>query len=97
MAKNGYRVFDSDTHVGPDQNIIDTYLSQPEKDKLGSWAEFRSTSSRGHSHYTRGSRSYRRRLGLARPDESIGSQYFAGFTGPQTSRKPARNVESDIK
>ena len=26
MAKNGYRIFDSDTHVGPSMDILEPYL-----------------------------------------------------------------------
>ena len=97
MAKNGYKVFDSDTHVGPDQDIIDRYAGQAAKDKLKDWAEFRVKSSRGHTHYTRGARSYRRRLGLAKPEETMSKEYFAGFTGPDTTRKPGLNLDADVK
>ncbi len=97
MAKNGYKVFDSDTHVGPDQDIIDRYAGQAAKDKLKEWAEFRVKSSRGHTHYTRGARSYRRRLGLAKPEASMSKGYFAGFTGPDTTRKPGLNLDADVK
>ena len=28
MARDGYRIFDSDTHVGPDAAILEPYLSR---------------------------------------------------------------------
>ena len=34
MARDGYRIFDSDTHVGPDAAILSAYLSASEKDRL---------------------------------------------------------------
>ena len=34
MARDGYWIFDSDTHVGPDAAILSTYLSAAEKSRL---------------------------------------------------------------
>jgi len=34
MARDGYRIFDSDTHVGPDAAILSQYLSAAEKQRL---------------------------------------------------------------
>jgi hypothetical protein len=31
MARDGYRIFDSDTHVGPDARILAGYLGEVEK------------------------------------------------------------------
>ena len=42
MAKDGYKIFDSDTHVGPTMNVIDEFLSDVERKKLDGWAEFKS-------------------------------------------------------
>ena len=33
MARDGYRIFDSDTHVGPDAGILSAYLSTVAKDQ----------------------------------------------------------------
>ena len=35
MAKNGYRIFDSDTHVGPFMEVLEKYLAEVEKTRLG--------------------------------------------------------------
>ena len=67
MARDGYRIFDSDTHVGPDAAILDRYLSQAEKDRLAGWEEYRATGRNGHVTYTKGQRRYRRKLGAANP------------------------------
>jgi hypothetical protein len=32
MAADGYRIFDSDTHVGPDARVLAGYLSEAEKE-----------------------------------------------------------------
>ena len=80
MARDGYRIFDSDTHVGPDARILAGYLSSAEKDRLSGWEAYKSRDRSGHETYTKGQRRYRRRLGTAEPDETP-SGYMAGFTG----------------
>ena len=37
MARDGFRIFDSDTHVGPSMNILDHYLAAAEKARLADW------------------------------------------------------------
>src|ERR1700730_7223169 len=80
MARDGFRIFDSDTHVGPDARILARYLSEAEKDRLREWEKFKSVDRNGRETYTRGQRRYRRRLGMAEPDEAPAG-YMAGFTG----------------
>ena len=80
MARDGYRIFDSDTHVGPDARILAGYLSSVEKDRLSGWEAYKSQDRSGHETYTKGQRRYRRRLGTAEPDDAP-SGYMAGFTG----------------
>src|SRR5215472_16888990 len=70
MARNGYRIFDSDTHVGPDARILAGYLSAAERDRLRSWEAYKSTDRHGRESYTKGQRRYRRRLGAAEADEA---------------------------
>jgi predicted TIM-barrel fold metal-dependent hydrolase len=94
MAENGYRIFDSDTHVGPDAAILERYLSQVEKDRLAGWERYRATGRNGHVTYTRGQRRYRRKLGAATPDETPGG-YMAGFTGVARERQPSPLVDAD--
>ena len=72
MARNGYRIFDSDTHVGPVMDVLDKHLAAAEKAKLPAWEEFKSANKRGNITYTRGQRRYRRRLGAAKPEEMAG-------------------------
>jgi hypothetical protein len=70
MARDGYRIFDSDTHVGPDAGILASYLSEAEKERLRSWEVYKSQDRSGHVTYTKGQRRYSRRLGTAEPDET---------------------------
>jgi uncharacterized protein len=94
MARDGYRIFDSDTHVGPDAAILRGYLSAGEKDRLRGWEAFKATARNGHETYTRGQRQYRRRLGDAAP-EAAPSGYMAGFTGVERARQPSPLVDAD--
>jgi uncharacterized protein len=90
MAKNGFKIFDSDTHVGPAANILERYLTESEKQKLKVYEPYRSTHQRtGHVTYTRGIREYRRRLGSLEAETK----------GPRPSRtrigEPSLRVDDD--
>ena len=94
MARDGYRIFDSDTHVGPDARILAAYLSEAERDQLRGWEAYKSTDRHGRETYTKGQRRYRRRLGMAIADEAPGG-YMAGFTGVKRMRNPSPDVDAD--
>lgn len=94
MARDGYRIFDSDTHVGPDAAILENYLSRAEKDRLAGWERFRASDRHGRVTYTKGQRRYRRKLGAATPADSPGG-YMAGFTGVARERDPSPRVDAD--
>src|SRR5580700_1895738 len=94
MARDGYRIFDSDTHVGPDARILAGYLSAAETDRLRGWEEYKSRDRSGRETYTRGQRRYRRRLGLAEP-AAAPAGYMAGFTGVKRTRQPSPLVDAD--
>jgi predicted TIM-barrel fold metal-dependent hydrolase len=97
MARNGYKIFDSDTHVGPAADILAKYLTSQEQSTLTSWDAYKSVNRRtGHVTYTRGTRSYRRRLGLAEAETSASSAgYMAGFTGAHKGKDPSPLVDAD--
>lgn len=93
MARNGFKIFDSDTHVGPFVDILDPYLTEAEKGSLADWEEYKAAHKRtGHITYTKGARSYRRRLGTAKAEETPGA-YMADFTGAH--RKPPSLLVDD--
>jgi len=93
MARNGYRIFDSDTHVGPYMDVLERYLSGDEKAKLAGWEQFKSKS-KGHTVYTKGQRRYLRKLGTAQADTDKGG-YMAGFTGAKRVREPSERGDDD--
>ena len=94
MARDGHRIFDSDTHVGPDARILAGYLSQSEKERLAAWEPYRSIGRNGQVTYTRGQRHYLRRLGAANAEDNPGG-YMAGFTGVMRERDPSPRVDAD--
>lgn len=80
MTKNGFRIFDADTHVGPAVNVIDHHLSESEKRRLDSWEEFKWVDARnGNVEYTRYRLNYMRPLGSAEympaPDQGRASRF----------------------
>src|SRR5438270_7567627 len=93
MARDGYRIFDSDTHVGPYMDVLQKYLSDGEKAKLADW-EAHKSKSRGHPVYTRGQRRYLRKLGAAAAESDKGG-YMAGFTGAKREREPSLMGDHD--
>ena len=94
MARDGYRIFDSDTHVGPDARVLAGYLSEAERERLRSWETYKAADRHGRETYTKGQRRYRRRLGMATPNEAPGG-YMAGFTGVKRTREPSPLVDAD--
>jgi len=94
MARNGYRIFDSDTHVGPYAEVLEKYLSAPEKTRLAGWERYKAVDKHGRQTYNKGQRIYRRRLGDAKADQAPAG-YMAGFTGVKRERDVARNGDHD--
>jgi predicted TIM-barrel fold metal-dependent hydrolase len=97
MARNGYKIFDADTHVGPAADILLRYLTSQEQARLTAWEPYKAVNARTrHVTYTRGVRSYRRRLGDAEADTSAASsRYMAGFTGAHKGKDPSPLVDAD--
>src|SRR3989440_369290 len=93
MARNGYRIFDSDTHVGPYMDVLERYLSSAEKAKLADWEPHRAKS-KGFPVYTKGQRRYLRKLGTAQAEPDQGG-YMAGFTGAKREREPSALGDHD--
>lgn len=94
MARDGFRIFDSDTHVGPSMNVLDSYLASAEKARLDDWEDWKDVNPRsGRITYTRGGRQYQRRLGSATADPVPG-RYMAAFTGANRAQ-PSPRVDDD--
>ena len=94
MTKNGYRIFDSDTHVGPLMNVLDPFMTDAERGKLAGWSEFKAVNKKGDITYNRGQRRYRRKLGTAKADPNPGG-YMTGFTGVAKKREVSPLVDAD--
>ncbi len=94
MAKDGYKIFDSDTHVGPLMNVLNPFMTDAERSKLDAWSEFRVVNKKGDVTYNRGQRRYRRKLGTAKPDANPGG-YMTGFTGVAKKRAVSPMVDAD--
>ncbi len=94
MAKDGYKIFDSDTHVGPLMNVLDPFMTDAERSKLAAWSEFKVVNKKGDITYNRGQRRYRRKLGTAQPDANPGG-YMTGFTGVAKKRAVSPMVDAD--
>ena len=94
MARDGFKIFDSDTHVGPSMNVLDKYLAAAEQARLADWEKWKDINPRtGRITYTKGGRSYQRRLGTAAADKGP-ARYMAAFTGANRAR-PSPRVDDD--
>jgi predicted TIM-barrel fold metal-dependent hydrolase len=111
MARDGFKIFDADTHVGPTMDVLSSYLSDAENAMLGGWEAYRSVDRYGRVTYTKGVRQYRRRLGEAHADPfpraagdgtPVGSGvpaggYMAGFTGVKREKAVSPHVDRDVR
>src|SRR3954467_13023895 len=91
--RDGFKILDSDTHVGPYMDVLERYLSADEKARLAGWEAFKSKS-KGHPVYTKGQRRYLRKLGTAEAAPDQGAS-MAGFTGAKRSREPSERGDHD--
>jgi predicted TIM-barrel fold metal-dependent hydrolase len=95
--KNGFRVYDADTHVNPAAEVLERYVDAPMRARLADLAPYRVASGRSiggtpDTHqYRVGTKFYRRVLGQAGPDMA--------FTGRSTtwrgSKQPRPGVQDD--
>jgi predicted TIM-barrel fold metal-dependent hydrolase len=100
MARNGFKIFDSDTHVGPYMEVIEKYITDAERKALEGWAQYRAVNNQGQITYNKGQRRYRRKLGTASAEQTPGG-YMAGFTGvakkrpvnPRGDHDPAERIK----
>src|SRR5688572_5709806 len=98
MAKNGFRIFDTDTHVGPMMEVLDKYLTDAERSKLPAWQQYADVRQKEDFHknstnYIKGMRSYKRVLGEATVREKKFEGYSAAYDGPKKSRTPSPSLD----
>ena len=100
MAKNGFKIFDSDTHVGPYVDILDRYMTAGERERLKAWepykrvGQYSDQGGQGHITYTKGERKYARRLREANVEDSLKS-YNAVFQVRERERPISLRVDDD--
>ena len=90
--KNGFRVYDSDTHVNPAAEVLERYVDPDFRPRLPNWRRTAPTGRSAALHnYRVGTKYYRRVLGEPAPRET--------FTGRETkwmgSKMPRPGVQDD--
>jgi predicted TIM-barrel fold metal-dependent hydrolase len=100
MARNGYKIFDADTHVRPDASVLEPYLASDVRDKLGRFEAFKTRDSQGSVTYLMGARHYKRRLGAASDEAPENKEYMRGYKrhqhgkpNPLCERDPALRIK----
>ena len=96
MARNGFQIFDADTHVGPSMDVLERYLSAAERAALEPLGDLRRVNKRtGQISYHAGERKYERRLGepAARPADP--RAYMGAYSGAHKGRDPDPRVDHD--
>src|SRR5687767_9551551 len=94
MARNGYKIFDADTHVRPDADLLEPYLIASARAKLARYENFKTRNKEGAITYLMGERKYERRLGLAGDEKPQAKEYMSGYKRHQHG-KPNPLCERD--
>src|ERR1700752_2990363 len=94
MARNGFRIFDADTHVRPDAGLIMPYMTAPARQKLAQFEKYQARNTEGAITSLMGERSYKRRLGLAGDAAPVSKEYMSGYKRHQHG-KPNPLCEHD--
>jgi uncharacterized protein len=95
--KNGFQVYDSDTHINPAAEVLDKYVDPEFRARLPELAAYRSPVGRGvegpsdFHNYRTGTKFYRRILGEAAPREN-----FSGRDSKwMGSKRPRPGIQDD--
>lgn len=94
MARNGYKIFDADTHVRPDAELLEPLLTSSARTKLTLYEKFKAKNKDGAVTYLMGERSYKRRLGLSADATPQKDEYMSGYKRHQHG-KPNSQCEQD--
>jgi uncharacterized protein len=96
--KNGFKIFDSDTHIGPHVDMLERYLTDSERKRLESWEPYKFVDPRnGHSMYVRYERKFLRKLGEAeaQPEKKRTSRDRANRKFSDEADLPRPHAETD--
>jgi predicted TIM-barrel fold metal-dependent hydrolase len=92
--KDGYKIFDSDTHVGPLADIINRYLSVADRERLKTFDAYRRRrDDSDHYTYNFNTRKYPRRIGDGTARSVDPNEYMIGFTAQH--REPPNPLNED--
>lgn len=94
MARNGYQIFDADTHVRPDADRLEPYLPAAIRALLTQYESYKIRNKEGAVTYLMGERKYKRRLGLADGATPGRNEYMSGYKRHQHG-KPNPLCECD--
>src|SRR5437870_13238929 len=94
MARNGFKIFDADTHVRPDADLLEPYLDVDMRAKLNQFDRYKATNKEGAVTYLMGTRHYQRRLGAADENAPENKEYMSGYKRHQHG-KPDPLCERD--
>src|SRR5262249_42723990 len=95
VARDGLRIFDADTHVGPSMDVIERYLSAAERAALEPLRDRRTTRSSGQVTYQGGERKYERRLGESASRTADPRAYMGASSGAHQGPDPHPPVDHD--
>ena len=100
MARNGYKIFDADTHVRPDAAVLEPYLTADARVKLSQFESYKTRDSQGSVTCLMGTRHYKRRLGAASEEAPENKEYMRGYKrhqhgkpNPLCERDPAVRIK----
>ena len=100
MARDGFRIFDADTHVRPDAELLEPYLLAATRAKLKPFEDHRAKNKDGNVTYLMGERDYKRRLGSAAGAKPDTKEYMSGYKrhqhgkpNPLCERDPAVRIQ----
>jgi uncharacterized protein len=100
MARSGFKIFDADTHVRPDADLLEPFLDAKSREKLRRFEAYRSKNKEGAVTYLMGTRHYKRRLGAADEGTRHDQEYMAGYQrhqhgkpNPLGERDPAARIK----
>jgi predicted TIM-barrel fold metal-dependent hydrolase len=79
MVRNAFRVFDADTHVRPDADLLEPYLPVAARTKLEQFEKYKATNREGAVTYLMGARHYKRPLGSADEESPEKREYMRGY------------------
>lgn len=95
MSRNGFRIFDADTHVRPGVDVLEPYLSAAIRTKLIQFENYKVQDKQtGLVTYLMGARHYKRRVGSDAAESPESHEYMKGYKKHQRG-KPNPLCERD--